>query len=167
MMERRLALRSIACNYTPAGLHNKPVERAIQTLKSKMRAMKADLDYQLPTHLTGELLAAAVSAINATPNSRSGPFTTPYTLVTKKRPHLKKFKFGQVGLCECRRQDSPDTRAEWASTWERRATRQVTSGCISPREVCYIREDPLKYLPVLRLSPSLHLCPRSGTTLPG
>ena len=89
------------------------MERAIQTLKSKMRAMKADLDYQLPTHLTGELLAAAVSAINAIPNSRSGPFTTPYTLVTKKRPHLKKFKFGQVGLCECRRQDSPDTRAEW------------------------------------------------------
>ena len=104
-MERRLALRLIACNYTPAGLHNEPMERAIQTSKSKMRAMKADLDYQLPTHLTGELLAAAVSAINATPNSRSGPFTTPYTLVTKKRPHLKKFKFGQVGLCECRRQD--------------------------------------------------------------
>jgi hypothetical protein len=112
-MERRIGLRGIASNYTPAGLHNKPVERAIQSLKAKMRAMRADLDYQLPAHLTGELLSAAITAMNATPNTRTGPNTTPCMLISGKRPQLRKFKFGQAGLCECRRQDAPDTRAEW------------------------------------------------------
>ena len=108
-----MAVKGINCMYTPAGLHNKRVERMVQTLKSRMRTMKADLDYRLPSNLTGELLSAAVTAMNSTPNSRTGPTTTPFQLITGKRPHMKKFKFGQVGMCECRRADSPDLRAEW------------------------------------------------------
>ena len=72
------------------------MERAIQTLKSKMRAIKADLDYKLSKCLAGELLAAAATAINSTPNTRSGDRTTPFELVTGRKPKAKKFRFGQV-----------------------------------------------------------------------
>ena len=54
-MERRIEIRGIASNYTLARLHNRSVERAIQSLKVRMRAMRDNLDYQLPAHLTGEL----------------------------------------------------------------------------------------------------------------
>jgi hypothetical protein len=113
-MEPRVAVKGISCGYTPAGLHNKPVERAMQTLKAKMRSMKADLDYELPKHLYGELMSAAVTAINSTPNTRSGPNATPFQLITLKRPRIKEFKFGQVGMCESRRINEPDDVAEWA-----------------------------------------------------
>ena len=112
-MQDRVSVMGVECGYTPAGLHNKPVERAMQTLKSKMRTMRACLDYELPKHLYGELMAAAVSAINATPNTRSGTLSTPFQLVTGRRPTMKHFKFGQVGLCESRRQGDDDV-SEWA-----------------------------------------------------
>ena len=41
-----MAVKGINCMYTPAGLRNKRVERMVQTLKSRMRTMKADLDYR-------------------------------------------------------------------------------------------------------------------------
>ena len=72
-----------------------------------------DLDCRLPSGLTGELLSAGVTAINPTPSSREGPTTTLSQLITGKRLRMKKFKFGRVGMCECRREDSPDLRAEW------------------------------------------------------
>ena len=112
-MEERLAKRNLECTYTPAGKHNKRVERAIQELKSKMRCIKASLPYALPALLNGELMVAAMTAMNATPNTRSGPSTTPYELITHRKPLLKPHVFGQVGLCESRRADSPDTKAEW------------------------------------------------------
>ena len=112
-MQERVSVIGVDCGYTPAGLHNKPVERAMQTLKSKMRTMRASLDYELPKHLYGELMAAAVTAINATPNTRSGSMATPFQLVTGRRPKMRHFKFGQVGLCESRRQGD-DEMSEWA-----------------------------------------------------
>ena len=112
-MQDRLSVKQIECAYTPAGLHNKRVERAMRTLKSKMRAIKADLDFKLPKCLAGELLAAAATAINSTPNTRSGDKTTPFELVTGRKPKAKRFRFGQVGMCESRRQDDPDNMAEW------------------------------------------------------
>ena len=112
-MQERMGVKQIECAYTPAGLHNKRVEKAMQTLKSKMRAIKADLDYKLPKCLAGELLAAAATAINSTPNTRSGDRTTPFELVTGRKPKAKTFRFGQVGMCESRRQDDPDNMSEW------------------------------------------------------
>ena len=75
--------------------------------------MKASLPYALPAILNGELMVAAMTAMNATPNTRSGPSTTPYELITRRKPLLKTHMFGQIGLCESRRADSPDTKAEW------------------------------------------------------
>jgi hypothetical protein len=112
-MEDRVALRSINCKYTAAGAHNKRVERTVQELKAKMRCLAADIPYALPSKLVGELLSASVAALNVTPNVNTGPTATPYQLVTGVRPHMRQFKFGQVGMCECRRDDSPETRAEW------------------------------------------------------
>ena len=91
------------CTYAPASLHNKRVERTIQTLKSEMRTIRADLDYQPPTNLTGEFLSAVARALDWTPNSRTGQTTARYQLISDKSPCLERFRFGQGGLCECRR----------------------------------------------------------------
>jgi len=112
-MEDRVAFRSMNCKYTAAGLHNKRAERTVQEIKSKMRCLAADLPYALPSKLVGELLVAAVGALNMTPNINSGPTLTPFQLISGRRPHLREFKFGQAGMCECRREDSPNVKAEW------------------------------------------------------
>ena len=82
----------------------------IQTLKSKMTTIRADLDYQLPTNLTGEFLSAVATAVSSTPNSRTGPTATPYQLISGRKPRTKRFKSGQVGQCESRRTYSSDER---------------------------------------------------------
>lgn len=103
----------IRCTYTPAGLHNKVIERATQDVKRKMRCMEADLPYQIPDLLYFELMDAAITCLNSTPNDMTGPTRSPYEIVTGLRPYAKEFKFGQTGVCHSVRKDSPDQRAEW------------------------------------------------------
>jgi hypothetical protein len=106
--------RGISPHYTPAGLHNKRAERLVRQLKEKREAIKCSLPYELPDVLYGELLAAAIEAIGSVPNKATGPTMTPYQMVTKTRPAVKKHQFGQPGLCYSKRQDAPDQRAEWS-----------------------------------------------------
>ena len=112
-MQDRISVVGVECGCTPAGLHNKPVEGAMQTLKLKMRTIRACLDYELPKHLYCEPMAAEVSAINATPNTRSDAMASPSQLVAGDRPAVKHFKFGQVDLCEFKGQGEDDV-SEWA-----------------------------------------------------
>lgn len=58
-------------------MKNKPVERKVQELKDKKRCMKADLKYDLPDKLDGELIVAAKIAINSMLNRKTGPGLTP------------------------------------------------------------------------------------------
>ena len=119
--------------------------------------MKADLDYRLPSSLTGELLSVAVTAVNSTPNSRTRPTTTLFQLITGKRPHMKKFKFGQMGMCEYRRADSEPSEE---STWAHRAAWIATSGYSYLREAYSAQDAHSDWRHGDRQSPR----PRSGTT---
>ena len=65
------------------------MERAIQSLKVKMRAMRDNLDYQLPAHLTGELLSEMITVMNAAPSTRAGPNIMPFMLMPSKHPQLR------------------------------------------------------------------------------
>lgn len=107
-----LAQKNIELTTTPAGLHEKRIERAIQTLKGRRRAMLASLQYELPPQLEAESYIAATTALNSTSSSNTTPYT-PYHLVTGRKPFQPQFYFGQTGLFHARRTDKPNARAEW------------------------------------------------------
>jgi hypothetical protein len=97
---------------TPAGLHQKRAERYIQTLKSKKRAMLAQLSYELPSELQAEAYMSTIKHMNYTSNKTSGLYT-PHQLVTHTKPTIPKYYFGQTGVFHSLRQDTPDNRGEW------------------------------------------------------
>ncbi|HND47414.1 MAG TPA: hypothetical protein PLL95_02580, partial [Anaerolineales bacterium] len=94
-----LARLGIQLTSTPAGLHNKRVERYIQTFKNRREAMLASLPYQLPEgKLEHELALAVARGMNATCNTVSGK-RSPYELFSGRKPMLPKHVFGQPGIC--------------------------------------------------------------------
>lgn len=95
-----------------AGHHECRIERYIQTIKARKRAMLASLPYVLPPALEGEAFMCAIHSLNRVSNSVSHNMT-PYQLVTGTKPALPSFYFGQVGVFYMRRQDAPDDRSEW------------------------------------------------------
>lgn len=107
-----LQQKKIVLTNTPAGLHEKRVERAIQTLKDRKNAILASLDYEFFPNLESEVYVAAATAINSNSNVNTKPYT-PYHLVTGRKPINPQWKFGQPGLFHCKRKDMPNSRAEW------------------------------------------------------
>jgi hypothetical protein len=93
-----LAKIGITVNPTPAGLHEKKIERYIQTVKDRKRSILAGLSYELPANLECEAYLDAITWINRMPNTNVGASTTPYQLVTRQRSFLPHHHFGQVGL---------------------------------------------------------------------
>ena len=87
---------NVLVSLTPAGLHNRFVERAIQDLLQRKRCMEADLPYMLSERLEILMMNHAAHASNRLPNERTGPTTTPYMLVTGKRAEVPPYKFGQA-----------------------------------------------------------------------
>lgn len=96
----------------PAGSHEKMAERNIQSTRTRKLCIENTLPYELPKDLEAEAWHAAIAALNSTPNKRSGAYT-PYQLVTKRRPPIPKFHFGQSGVFHYRRPDTPNQRTEW------------------------------------------------------
>eukprot|EP01042_Synura_sphagnicola_P001571 gene1571-1823_t len=116
--ERVLATLMIPCGKlgvqiapTPAGLHEKRVERAIQTVRNRRRAMLTGLPYELPRLLEGESYLDAITWCNRTPNTTTGD-ASPYQLVTGQKSFLPKYSFGLVGLFYSP-QKAQNLRAEW------------------------------------------------------
>jgi hypothetical protein len=99
--------------YTPAGLHNRLVERLIQEVKAKVRTIEAGMLFIPPASLKAETILAAIDTIAVSPNSKSGPHTCPFTMVSGLLPALRPHAYGQVGLCYSKRLDQPDLRSEW------------------------------------------------------
>ena len=104
--------RGIVLNSTPAELHQKKVERYIQTLKSHKRAVLANLPYELPAKLELEAYLYTIGMMNRLPNTQTGN-VSPYQLVTGNRVSMPKYYFGQTGVFIMRRNDQPDGRGEW------------------------------------------------------
>jgi len=102
----------IAYSAGPAGGHEKMAERNIQSTRTRKLCIENTLPYELPKDLEAEAWHAAIAALNSTPNKRSGAYT-PYQLVTKRRPPIPKFHFGQSGVFHYRRPDTPNQRTEW------------------------------------------------------
>jgi len=108
-MKPHLQARGITFSSTPAGLHEKRIERYIQTLKKRAAAIQASLDYVVPPQLEAELYIAAAISMNSSSNTSSSPLT-PFHLVTGRKPRIPQFHFGQVGLFKGVNKDQP---TEW------------------------------------------------------
>ena len=87
----------IVCSFTPAGLHNRRVERGIQDLMQRKRCMEAALPYILDTKL--EVLGYQYAALmsNIVPHE-STPTDTPYHIVTGRQPIVPEYKYGECVL---------------------------------------------------------------------
>jgi hypothetical protein len=79
------------------GLHERKLERTIRTIVERERTLKADLPYELPSTLDGELRYHITDILNATPNTNTIN-RTPSELVTHNKPSVKDYAFGQPGL---------------------------------------------------------------------
>jgi hypothetical protein len=111
-ISRRLNLIGINVGHTPTDMHNKTIERYIQTVFGVVRSIRYDLNYVSKVVLEGELLGEAISSTNNAPNSKTGPTMTPFQAVTGVKPVLRPYAFGEIGLCNSKRVDN-NVRAEW------------------------------------------------------
>jgi hypothetical protein len=107
-----LGNKGIRLTHTPAGLHEKTIEREIQEIQKVMRAIDASLPYVVPGSLEAEKWIYAVERMNMRSNGATRP-SCPFKMFTGMNPFLTKFYFGQVGLFYVKRKDNPHIRAEW------------------------------------------------------
>lgn len=92
-----LSVRGVNMSHSPAGFHERMVERAIRHIKEVFRAILANLSYRLPSNLWSEAYAAAIRSINNAPNSKTGNRSA-YEVFTKSKPFIPRYFFGQIGL---------------------------------------------------------------------
>ncbi len=156
-MDDSLAKEGIVYTPLPPGLHEKRIERYVQTLKRRRDAILASLSYVMPPQLEAELYSYAVNLHNRTSNKCSHPLT-PYQLVTRQRPTLPQFYFGQIGIFyNNKRQNNPHTRGDWGIFLGDAGHPKSFRAFIPPANAVYIRR---KFVPHHVLPPEWNLTRR-------
>jgi hypothetical protein len=82
---------------TPSGLHEKRVERFIQTIKGKYRSVLAGLSYVLPETLAFSCLLSVMYSSNLTPCTTT-QHLTPFEVFRKIKPFVPLHSFGDLGM---------------------------------------------------------------------
>ena len=100
VLRKHLGPLGIEVTSTPAGLHEKRVERTIRTIKEKRNAMLCGLWYELPPQLEAESYMDAITWLNRMPNSTTGSYSTPQMLFARdgRKTFVPRYHFGQIGL---------------------------------------------------------------------
>ena len=78
--------------------HNRFFERYNLTLVTRSLAVRAGLPFLLPPKYDLQLDSDIATKHNALPNTRTGPDTCPYTIVTKQQPPPARGAFGDMNL---------------------------------------------------------------------
>ena len=100
--ESDLLALGVAMQRTGTASHAKQAERAIQTVKSRCRATKSSLGFNLPHSLHQYLVMDVVGALNDCVNSNCTP-STPNILIAGSRPSFNNHygcPFGSVGIAK-------------------------------------------------------------------
>lgn len=108
----------VALVQRPPGEHEKYAESKTRMLRAKMRAIEADLGFDIPDTLSSYLAIAAIFCSNLVPNTRT-PFSSPHTLVTGERVDVAiygKFIFGQPVIIPTKDAPTPTNRDEHKAT---------------------------------------------------
>jgi hypothetical protein len=82
-----LGMQGIKLKAAPDGLHNRRVERYVQTVKARVEAIRAHCAVILPPYLNGELVKTAVDSVNSFPNTQH-PTQTPAMMFIGKKLDL-------------------------------------------------------------------------------
>jgi hypothetical protein len=85
----KVGIRTI---YLAAGVKNKIVEKMIQEARAIIRCIRASRRYEIPRNLDCELWIAAAHHLANTPNKTNGPQTTPFFLMTGRRPNSERLE---------------------------------------------------------------------------
>lgn len=159
-----LAANSILYVSLPPGLHEKRIERYVQTIKRRRDAMLASLTYVLPPQLEAEIIIQAVALHNRTSNKASRPYT-PLQLVTKERPIIPPYYFGQIGMFyNNRSRNNPHSRADWGIYLGLNGHHKSLRAYFPASNAVYVRR---KFQPHHVIPPEWNLPPRlpqPGTT---
>jgi len=155
-----LASWLIKLTSTPANFHEKRAERYIQTVKARVRAIKASLTYVLPPELDCEAYLYGIKCMNLTPNKVSYPLT-PHQIVTNSKPFLPRFHFGQTGVFHFKRKDSPDIRSEWGLFLGYGHSSNYLRAYIPTRKLVYSRRT---FKPSPNFPPEWNFKPRISST---
>lgn len=155
-LETVFGLMGIHHNALPPDMHQKRMERYVQTIKRRRDAMLATLPYEIPTLLEAEALVQAVTLLNQTSNKASSP-STPCQLVTGRRPFIPEFYFGQVGMFFVRKRDNPHVRAEWGIFLGYNGHRKSLRAYIPLSQAVYARR---KFHPYHTVPSEWNLAPR-------
>ena len=111
-----------------------------------------------------ELYAFTVDMINMVPNTQTGNYTTPFQLMTRKRPVIGAHKFGQVGYMYMKRPELGDARAEFGIYCGYDLNNPNNMRIYSvQRDTMYMRN---KFMPQPYVPNELNLKRRVETTLP-
>jgi hypothetical protein len=108
ILKSHLGMFGVVVESTPAGLHEKRIERHIQTIKNRKRAM---LDFPTNFLFNSKPMLGSYHWINRIPNSNTGA-SSPHELMTKTSSFLPQYYFGQVGLF-LSNDKKQDTCSEW------------------------------------------------------
>ena len=92
-----LGSRGIRISSTPADTHEHRVERKIQSVKSRRRALLCSLSYVLPRELEMESYLAAIHAVYLVPNTVTGSHHNPGQVFSRERIYIPQFYFGCIG----------------------------------------------------------------------
>ena len=105
-------IHGVQCTYTPSGLHNRYIERAIQDIGIKKQCAECSLPYILDSRLEVFGYENAARASNMLPNVRTGR-NTPYKIITGNQPTVPELKYGQSVIAYTRPQNQTK-RTEYA-----------------------------------------------------
>jgi hypothetical protein len=89
--------KGIKHNDTIPGLHEKKIERYIQTIQNKNRAVLCSLTFEIPEFLHGELWAYSIWCSNRSVSKGTYP-RTPIEIIDGKKPYMTEVTFGDVGI---------------------------------------------------------------------
>jgi hypothetical protein len=128
-----LQTKMTTLNHTPAGHHEKKIERTIQTVKYRLAALKAGLPYVLPSFLETEAVLHVIKMYNIIPTTTTGRFT-PYQLITGSKPDVPMYPFGTIGHFYYRRSD--DKRLKLSSV-----SSSVTATTTGPTTPTYVHSS--------------------------
>jgi hypothetical protein len=106
-----LQLRQITISTTPRGLKEKKVERKIQTIKSRLSALKASLSYDLPPSLNAEAYLSIIRQSNSLPTTQSVN-KSPIELFTGTKPQIPDHPFGTIAVFYHPRDDDSTLKGE-------------------------------------------------------
>jgi hypothetical protein len=106
-----LKVHQVSISTTPRGLKEKKIERKIQTIKSRLSALRASLSYEIPSTLDAEAYLTIIRQANSLPTTQTVD-KSPFELFTGTKPLIPDYAFGTIAVFYHPREDDSALKGE-------------------------------------------------------